>query len=317
MVVLTTLLGLVAGAQQAAATGLDWQVSNAQCGGTGNKTLEVASTLTATIPGHHYAMFNDHSGGTNGPPDRASDNDLVATGTTLTGTFQVTGLHGPFVGWVRDLNDLSNSSNERTVGTVCPTPVVISDPVSPPHRPMPALSWTILGTSCRSGLVNVRTKVTGAVPGWTYALYGTSAYRASNLLTAGSASFTTTFVLTSSWKSFEGDLEAETDSGPQMSQIRSIGPACAESTSTPTPSHRSTVSTHSSTAQTITATDDGASQVSVVASPTTAPVSTSPAAQIRPASKTHTGWIVGLALVIAAGIGGVFFAVRRMLLGQS
>jgi hypothetical protein len=116
--------------------------------------------------------------------------------------------------------------------TVCAVFTACAAFVAPAGASVPNVSWTVIGARCVKGVVNLDIKITDAVVGQSYAIYGTSGYRASNeQAVARTPAFTTTFTPNEAYGSNDsahfsvtGDLEAPAIH--QVSQVRTVNASC-------------------------------------------------------------------------------------------
>lgn len=297
-------------ASSAEPAALAWTTGSASCAGASGETLQVAGSLVGAITGHEYALFNDYAGGSGAASDQASDNTLTASSSTLAGTFEVSGLRGPFTGWVRDLDDEAIMSNHLTIGTVCPPPVV--DVGDPPGAVLTA-QWSIRATGCSHARVTALVQISHAIKGVGYGLFGTSGYQASTTMAkAPAATFTHTFTLGSSWKSFKGDVEAP--SIRQSSAVRSIGPACDRQPiqrHTPAPVAPSTHQRSAASSAVAVTHTQAVTTSSASAEPIVQPLPSEAASARRTSSKARE--IVGallIAIALLLGGGGVAYRFR-------
>jgi hypothetical protein len=98
------------------------------------------------------------------------------------------------------------------------------------------VSWTIVATSCVSGIAQIKVAVSQAVEGDAYTLVGTSGAQQSNTVAAPSSSFTATFALGPSWHAFDGYLKSNQSS--EQSRTQATGMIC------PGPSTTASISTY-------------------------------------------------------------------------
>jgi hypothetical protein len=97
---------------------------------------------------------------------------------------------------------------------------------------VPVLRWTVLSTSCQAAHTVVHISVTGAEPGHSYYLIGTSLYPASDAIAASTSNFDATVQINHGYRGFQGDLE-EPDIAQYSNELL-VADACAVAV-TPSP----------------------------------------------------------------------------------